>query len=331
MMMKPKENAVPRRIALGCVAALVVAGAIPAVATRAVPQQDPIPTFRGGVATVSVGATVRDRRGRLVTDLDKHDFEVLDSGTVRPITDFQVGHGGVSLAAVVDTSGSMRIGGRLRLARQAMELLFAALDEADEAALFAFDSALRELHPFTGSGADLREPLSRVQPFGSTSLHDAIAEAARIITDRPHARRAVLVVTDGIDTSSELSPAQVSGIASSVDVPIYILGIEPSSRATDRTDVPVRSLERTRGELPSLAQWTGGAFLLARSPGQADAAVRHVLSELRHQYLIGFEASTKPGWHPIEIRVGGGRQVTRARSFYWVEGPGCPDEGARLN
>lgn len=280
-------------------------------------QDQDRPRFKGGVSRVNVAVTVRDRNGRLVTGLDSQDFVVIDAGSEKPVTDFEVREGGVSVAAVLDASGSMAIAGRLRLAVRTLDTLFAALGDADEAALFAFDSTLRELHPFTRDRAALRAALEDVRPFGSTSLHDAIAEAARAVTGRPDRRGAVLIVTDGMDTSSALSPVEASGIASSVDVPIYVVGLDPSSGGTPISDRCVAS-EEAREELPCLSEWTGGAFVMARASDQAEGAVQRMVSELRHQYMIAFEPATEPGWHPIEVRARGNRLLTRTRSWYWV-------------
>ena len=93
----------------------------------------------------------------------------------------------------------------------------------DEAALLTFDSRLHEVAPFTVDTRALQGALGEVDPFGATSLHDAIAEAAQLAAHRTGRRRAVVVITDGIDTASGLTPSQVSGIASEIDVPVYII------------------------------------------------------------------------------------------------------------
>lgn len=306
------------RCAMPCaVAVLVAAGAVLMSAAGAPPQEPERPRFKAAVSRVSVAVTVRDSQGRLVTGLGSDDFLVIDSGTEKRVTEFEVREGGVSVAAVLDASGSMAIAGRLRLAREALETLFAAMGETDEIALFAFDSALRELRPFTRNGAELSAALADVRPFGSTSLHDAIAKAARAVTTRRGGRGAVLVVTDGIDTSSALTPVEASSIASSVDVPIYVVGLDPSSGGATGGDRCVTS-GHTREELPCLAEWTGGAFAMARTTPQAQTAVQRMLSELRHQYVLAFEPNTEPGWHAIDIRARGSRLLTRTRTWYWV-------------
>ena len=126
-------------------------------------------------------------------------------------------------------------------------------------------------------------------------------------------RRAVVVLTDGIDNSSRMSPSEVSGIASEIDVPVYLFGIVPaidnpsaetaSQRRSSRWSARCRSRRvdrrsRVRGE----------------HAGASAAAARQIIDELRHQYLIAFESSGNPGWHPLVVRARRKDLTVRARS-----------------
>ena len=171
------------------------------------PQEQAV--FKAGIDLVSVTATVRDRRGRLVRGLNKEDFEVLDNGQQRRISDFRADPSPVSLAILFDISGSMRVADRMLAARFAAHHVLSWLEQGrDEAALFTFDSRLHEVAPFTVDTRALQGALGEVDPFGATSLHDAIAEAAQRAAARTGRRRAVVVITDGIDTASGLTPAR---------------------------------------------------------------------------------------------------------------------------
>jgi Ca-activated chloride channel family protein len=159
--------------------------------------------------------------------------------------------------------------------------------------------------------------MSTVVPFGATSLHDAIAETAKRSANREGRRSAVVVLTDGNDTSSRLRPAEVSAIASAIDVPVYVFGIVPSidNPSEDRsTVVPGRS--RLTGALDDLSVWTGGRVFIASTPAQRSVAARQLIDELRHQYLIAFESSGKPGWHPLVVRARDKDLTVRARTGY---------------
>ena len=136
-------------------------------------------TFRSGVDLVTVSATVRDNKGRLVKDLTKRDFEVVDRGERRSISEFRSDQAPMSLAILFDVSGSMDVAARSTAAKFAAHHLLSQLQEGrDEAGLFAFDSRLREVAPFTVDTRALKGALGEVDPFGATSLHDAILAAA---------------------------------------------------------------------------------------------------------------------------------------------------------
>ena len=183
-------------------------------------------TFRSGVDLVTVSATVRDGKGRLVKDLAKKDFEVIDRGERRVINEFRSERAPLSLAILFDVSGSMDTADRATAAKFAAHHLINQLEEGrDEAGLFAFDSRLREVAPFSVDTRALKGALGEVDPFGATSLHDAISAAAERVATRPMARRAVVVLTDGIDTASRMTPAQVSAKAAAIDVPVYIIAV----------------------------------------------------------------------------------------------------------
>ena len=129
-------------------------------------------------------------------------------------------------------------------------------------------------------------------------------------------RSAIVVLTDGIDTRSRLTAEQVSSIASGIDIPVYIVAVDGADRrSTARRDQP-----GAPGPLTNLARWTGGEFFIASAPAHASVAARQIVEELRHQYLLAFEASTRPGWRPLEVRARDTDLTVRARAGYRVEG-----------
>ena len=275
--------------------------------------------FRSGVDLVTVSATVRDRRGRAVPDLIATDFQVYDRGVARPIADFRTEAAPVSVAILFDVSGSMDIASRTLAARFAAHHVLSWLEHGrDEAALFAFDSRLHEVAPFTVDTRALQGALGEVDPFGATSLHDAIADTAKRISERANKRRAIVVLTDGIDTASRLTPADVSGIASEIDVPVYVVAVvlpidnpDANGRPSNGDDGP-----GTVGTIRELAAWTGGELFYASTPSDTSKVARQIVRELRQQYLIAFEPSAGAGWHPIEIRTTKKNLTVRARGGY---------------
>jgi Ca-activated chloride channel homolog len=284
---------------------------------NALDRQEPTFVFRSGVELVRINAVVQDRRGRLVQNLSRADFEVFDDGEVRAIEEFRQELGSVSIALLFDVSGSME--GRLVEARETANQILARLQlPEDEAAVFSFDTRLEELVPFSTGLRRLPATMSGMTPYGATSLYDAIAQTARRFTDQAQ-RGAVVVFTDGDDNASQLTPAEVSGIASSINVPVYIFGVVPSVDNPEARTA-VASVRRTAAweGLTNLAHWTGGRLFFVSTSAQRIAAARELVEELRHQYLIAFEASAEPGWHPLVVRTKDKTFSVRARSGYFA-------------
>ena len=292
----------------------LIAGAL-ITGSTALADQTPVqqPTFRGGVDLVTIRALVRDGKGRAVTTLDKSEFELLDNGTPRSIMAVEQDTGPVGLALLFDISGSMDINDRYDRARQQGYFLLSGLRNGeDEAAIFAFDSRLHVIQPFTTELDRLRGTVTEFSRWGMTSLHDAIASASRTMDKRATRRRALVVLTDGIDTGSKLTAAQVSGIASSIDLPVYIVAV------VQTIDDPRQggSNQALAGELADLARWTGGQLFVATSTSEASAVARQIVGELRQQYLIAFEPGATPGWHAVDVRVRRKGHTVQTRSGY---------------
>jgi VWFA-related protein len=286
--------------------------------------QDARPTFRASVERVTIAATVRTKRGRPVTNLQVSDFQLYDSGSLRAIDEFRGDPAPINLALLVDFSGSMGVGARRQAARDgAAAMLNAMAPGSDQAGLYIFDKQLRELQPLAPAPGNILAQLeSAARPFGATSLFDAIAETGRVMAATGGARRAVVAITDGSDNASHLTAEQVSGLASSIDVPVYIVVVvSPYDRSGKTTVDDPRLLDAVmQGPLGNLAHWTGGEIYVGVGPAQPAQAARQIVSELRQQYLIAFEPGSRLGWHPIELRTRDKDLVVRARSGYIVQG-----------
>ena len=275
------------------------------------------PTFRSAIDLVSVAAVVRDKRGRFARNLKKEDFVVEEAGTRRELVDFRSDDNApVRVALLFDVSGSMRLSSRLEDARQAARHLLGAMRlgaSGDEAAVFAFDMNLQSLQPFTANAGAIETALSRVEPYGQTSLYDAIAQTARQVEgNRPgdSHRRAVVVFTDGEDTSSLMKPEEVSAIASAIDVPVYVMTVVSQAE---------RDREKSSDEetpLQSLARWTGGSLFVTSAPAHESIAARQIVDELRHQYVLAFNASAGAGWRGLQVKTKDRDLTVRARSGY---------------
>ena len=132
------------------------------------------------------------------------------------------------------------------------------------------------------------------------------------------------MLTDGTDNASRLNPSDVAAVASEIDVPVYIFGIVPSiDNPSEETAINSIATSAFAGPLADLASWTGGHVFVASTPGQRSVAARQIIDELRHQYLIAFESSGTPGWHPLVVRARNKDLTVRARSGY-IAGQSSP-------
>jgi VWFA-related protein len=278
-------------------------------------------TFRSSADVVTIQASVRDNRGRPVKGLKPSDFEVRDNGHVRPILSLRSDlRSPLSLAILVDMSGSMRlgstIGSKIALARHAFDAVISELREGqDEVAVFTFDSALHQRQPFTSNLSELKGALDDFQPFGTTSLYDATAATAQRLAERSATHKAIVVLTDGTDTSSSLTAADVSGLASSISVPVYIVATFPAGEQPPK--VAEGSSRSEADDLRDLAEWTGGQLVWARDFSETGLVASGFVTELRQQYVLAVEAAAAREWRRLNVRVKHSSVVVKARSGYF--------------
>jgi VWFA-related protein len=274
-------------------------------------------TFRSTVDLVTIQASVKDARGRIVHGLTTNDFEVRDNGQLRPILSLRSDRQSpLSLVILVDMSGSM-VGPKIAMARQAYDALLAQLQPGrDEVALFTFDSSLHDRRDFTRDLASLRDALSEFVPFGTTSLYDATADTARQLAARSGTHKAIIVLTDGIDTSSEMTSRDVSGLASSIDVPVFVVATVPSLAERHMLEATERFPDSA--DLRDLAEWTGGQLVFATTLLETVVASTQLVDGLRQQYVIAIEAANGREWRRLDVRVRRPSTVVKARSGYFA-------------
>lgn len=255
--------------------------------------------FPGGTALVELSATALDRNGRPVTDLRREEFRILEDGRPQKVEHFV--HARDSNARVlflVDASGSMS--GKLKTTstRMALIQLLAALGPEDEAALAAFDHRYWGVVQFTRDRKAIENAYSEIEPFSSTALHDALDKAASDLATHGEGRRAVIVITDGVDTASQSRPEDVIARSRALDVPIYTVTVlspldDPQSgRFVGKQQAPAG----TSGAevLERYARLSGGAAFVVSEFGALQGAARTIMSELKHQYRLGYDPPPGP-------------------------------------
>jgi len=193
---------------------------------RAVP---PVVQFRTGVELVNVTATVTDASGRFVSGLRKEDFRVYDEDTLQPIAHFSSERVPVSLGIVLDTSGSMS-GEKIHAAREALDrFLFQLLDPEDEVFLYRFDNVPELVEDWTTDKQRISDSLGRIQPRGGTALYDTVAEAVRMAQQGKNRKKAVVIISDGNDTTSRTDILTVKQLIRQTEVLVYAIGIDAPS------------------------------------------------------------------------------------------------------
>jgi Ca-activated chloride channel homolog len=277
-------------------------------------------TFRSVTDLVTIQASVRDARGRVVSGLTSNDFEVRDNGLPRPILSLRSDRQSpLSLAILVDMSGSMRIGPKIAMARQAYGAVLSRLhQDQDEVAVFTFDASLHERRDFTRDLSTLKDALSDFEPFGTTSLYDATGAAARRLAARSGTHKAIIVLTDGVDTSSTMSARDVSGLASSIDVPVFVVATVPSLDQRIMLEASERSTPSDAADLRDLSEWTGGQFVFASSFVETTVAASSLIDQLRQQYVLAIEAADSHEWRRLDVRVKRPSTIVKARSGYFA-------------
>jgi Ca-activated chloride channel family protein len=277
----------------------------------AAPQQ---PVFRGTSDAVRVFVTVTDRDGRLITTLERNDFEIRDEGKPQPITQFDNSPQPVRLIVMLDVSGSME--GNLPLLRAAAEQLFTRLGANDVARVGTFGREIVISPAFTRDANELRRALPTVIAADApTPLWRAVDEAMDRFADEGEGRSVILVLSDGKDSGPIafgqrfVSQAEVIDRARNQDVMVYGIGMR-SRRPRPAGPLGPGDLQAAlMADLPDpglgvVAEQTGGGYTEIR-PGQdlAEAFAR-VVDELHSQYLLGFAPPKRDGKvHEIDVRI----------------------------
>jgi len=191
------------------------------------PQQEPQSfKFRTGVELINVNATVTDQSGRFVSGLNKDDFRVFEDEQPQAVTHFSAERVPVSLGIVLDTSGSMD-GEKMYAAKQALErFLVQLLDPEDEVFLYRFDNSPELVEGWTRDKRRISESLRRIRPRGGTALYDAVADAVQLAQQGKNKKKAVVIISDGNDTSSRTDVLTVKQLIRETEVLVYAIGID---------------------------------------------------------------------------------------------------------
>ncbi|MGE5837493.1 MAG: VWA domain-containing protein [Acidobacteriota bacterium] len=277
------------------------------LATAAVLAQQQ-PPFRATVQTVAVYATVLDEAGRLVPNLEREHFEILDNGVPQPLTIFRSDVQPIKVVVMLDTSGSMTL--HLNLLKQAAEQFVLRLLPDDRARIGSFSDKIILSDTFTGNRDDLIRVLHNDIQYGNpTHLWDAIDYSMTALS-REEGRRVVLVFTDGADAySKKASFNEVVTRAQNEEFMIYAIGLQGM--------IPGQGFTRPDKGLRKLADETGGGYFELKGTAELGSTFTRVADELHRQYVLAFSPTNLDGKvHRIDVRIKVPGMTSRARKSY---------------
>ncbi len=299
------------------VSSSVVAIAISALAGSLVLAAQDQPIFKSNVRTVPVYATVVDGSGRLVPDLERSDFQILDNGKPADVSLFSNESQPFTAVVMLDTSASMTA--NLKLLNRAAEQFLLRLLPVDKAQVGAFNDKIQLSGTFTSNRDELIGALDDLYFGNPTRLNDGIAAGLEALHGI-EGRRVVLVFTDGEDTSSKTGFKTVLERARDEEVMVYSIGLESEYFNGVRIvkTRPSRDLRKISDETG------GGYFELLKSADLAPTFTR-VAQELRSQYLIGFAPVALDGKvHKLEVKIRKPGMNARARKSYLAASSSVP-------
>lgn len=272
------------------------------------------------VRLVLVPAHVLDRRGRVVQNLGRQDFRLFEDRVPQKIEFFSVeGAEPIAIAFLLDVSGSMRQSGKLEAAKDMIQYLVESLRPQDRFALVCFaDEQVAWVTEFTSDRARFLERLEVQEGYGQTALNDAVAATPGLVDEKTQGRKAIVLITDGVDNASRLTVEEAAAVAGKVDVPIYTLGFTAlPENLRPKSEDPDSGLALLR----KFSDHTGGALFAVHDPDEMKEAVAQIDQELRHQYLLGYYPSGSRwdgSFRRIQLETTRNRLSVRTRKGYYA-------------
>ena len=300
-------------------AALVALGAGRPLSAQA-PQRKPSDSvFRAGVEMVSLNITVLDQQQHYLTDLESRDFTILEDGARQDITYFNRMSLPIALSLLIDTSASMEQ--RLTIAQDAAVGFAKKLRPQDLAQVVDFDTRVEVLQGFTADTTALETAIRNTQAGGSTAMFNALyislKELAKIrprTEDDVH-RRAVVVLSDGEDTSSLVTYDEVLDLAKRSATTIYAIGLQSRDNGLSK------GFKEAEYVLRQLATETGGRAFFPQRAEDLAGIYGVIADELASQYVIGYASSNQKrdgSWRRLTVQVNRTGTTARTKRGYFA-------------
>jgi len=281
-------------------------------------------THQISVRAISIAVTVQDKSGRYINDLASEDFTVLENGQKKAITYFKYDYEApLSLAVLLDVSGSMALEDKLKDCRAALRAFVTdLLGPRDEISLLIFaDGQVEVAAPYSSDKTHFLAVLDKTEAYGRTALNDAVAVSPDFADRGRNEKRALLLLTDGIENDSQTSPEEALAIARRVDVPIYTIGYKIPLSERLLQEHKRRAGATTAGIIDDLAKFslaTGGKAFISNTPPELKGALGEIRRELSHQYLMGYTSNRESGgeYRGISVLTSNKRYRVRTRQGY---------------
>jgi len=275
------------------------------------------------VRAITLAVTVQDARGRFVNNLTEKDFTVYENNVKKPLTYFLHDFGApLSLTVLLDVSGSMAFEDKLQECKEALtNLARRQLRLRDEIALLIFaDGQVEVAAKHSTNKSDFIDVLERTEAYGQTALNDAVAVSPEFATRAKNEKRALLLITDGVENDSEATPDQALEIARRVDVPIYTVGykIPRNERLAAHKRVPGLTTEGIVETLDKFSRATGGRAWFLDDLAELEEVFREIKREQSHQYIIGYTSyqDTSDLYRWIRVTTPNYKHKVRTRHGY---------------
>lgn len=282
-------------------------------------SQQPVTSFRTGIDVVSLNVAVTDAEGHYVTDLAKADFQVFEDGVQQDVAFFSRENLPIAMALLLDTSASMD--DKLATAQDAAVGFVKTLRPMDLGELVDFDSRVEVLQPFTNDHAPLEAAIRHTTAGGSTSLNNAVYIALKDFRKHRAAhpedvrRQAIIVLSDGEDTSSLITPDEVLDLAKRSEVMIYTIGIR------SKTTVASRGFHEAEYFLRSLAQDSGGRAFFPQRFEDLASVYGQIASEISRQYSVGYTSKNPKrdgAWRTVVVKIDRPNTTPRTKRGYYA-------------
>jgi Ca-activated chloride channel family protein len=278
------------------------------------------PAFRADSALVLVPVTVVDRRGAIVNGLAGNAFTITEDGAQRAIQSFSEEDAPVSVGIVLDMSGSMK--GYVPAAKEALQDLLQDANPGDEVFLNGVSTLPKAYSGFEDSFSETMRRVESEEAGGRTALIDTIFESAKELRTGLHARKALVVISDGMDNHSRYTNQDLRLQEVEAEAQIYTIATVAAINPIQPPKPMILSeAQRGREFMQELAAKTGGLSFVVSSPSDIAKAAANIGRALRNQYTIGYAPGGSGGgkWHKITVKVAGAGMKAYARTGYRID------------